>query len=209
MSNGYSKSLAEKIGHFLSQDDWRYRFNEEDGIFRFTLGVDRKIKTISYSVLVYEDSFTVHGDCPVGPETNDRVMMSRVAEFICRANYGLRNGNFGMDFEDGQVEFKSFVDCEGIEPSDAMIRNSIYTVAGMIRRYEPGLLAVLFKDESPEKAVMDCEKKYTLLNKLLGDDACQDDDDHPDMSELKRRLQELVDTEAGDQEGEDESEDES
>ena len=38
-----------------------------------------------------------------------------MAEFLTRANYGLRIGNFEMDFEDGEVRYKSSVDFEGIE----------------------------------------------------------------------------------------------
>jgi hypothetical protein len=55
----------------------------------------------------------------------------RVAEFITRANYGLRIGNFELDFGDGEVRYKTSIDYSGTTLLPCLIRNVAYT------RYAP------------------------------------------------------------------------
>ena len=106
-------------------------------------------------ILVNDTSYTVYGFCPMNADEGCRGPM---AEFITRANYGLRNGNFEMDFRDGELRYKTFVDCEDSRIGTETIKNSIYTVASMFMKYEQGIIAILFELKTPEQAVSDCEK---------------------------------------------------
>lgn len=45
-----------------------------------------------------------------------------------------------MDFCDGELRYKSFVDCDDQLPSQAVIRNSIGCPISMMKRYAPGIL---------------------------------------------------------------------
>lgn len=69
--------------------------------------------------------------------------MAIMAEFICRANYGLKNGNFELDMRDGEIRYKSFVDCEGLTPTTEMVRNSIHCPAAMFDRYGDGIVDII------------------------------------------------------------------
>ena len=80
-----------------------------------------------------------------------------MAEFLCRANYGLANGNFELDFRDGEIRYKCFVNCDETVPGKETIKDSIYVPARMFTRYSEGILAVLFNMKSAEQAVKDCE----------------------------------------------------
>ena len=84
--------------------------------------------------------------------------LSAMAEFLCRANYGMRNGNFELGCDDGQIRYKSFVDCSGGVPSEQVIENTIIAGIEMMKRYSPGIQDVLFREVSPKKAVEKCEK---------------------------------------------------
>lgn len=94
---------------------------------------------------------------PIGVDKNDLNSMTRMAEFICRANYGLKNGNFEMDFRDGELRYKVFVDCTGINPSNDIIKTSIYSPALMFERYGGGITDVIFSDISVESSINKCE----------------------------------------------------
>lgn len=82
-----------------------------------------------------------------------------VAEFLHRANYGLKDGNFEMDYRDGEIRYKSFVNFKNIDVSEEVIGESIIVGATMIDRYGKGLLKLMLGDESPEECIEFCENK--------------------------------------------------
>ncbi len=156
--NKYSISIARAVNAYLKKDNWKYSFDNEEGLFNFSLSLQCKIKTVDYLIRIREDDFIVYAVSSISADENDPEGLNKLAEFFCRANYGIRNGNFEMDYSDGEIRYKSYVDCEDITPSDAMIRNGLYVPATMFERYAAGILAVLFGGSDPEEAVRACEE---------------------------------------------------
>lgn len=154
----YSDEIVNVVKKFLADDDWHYFFNEDAGIFRFDLGIRSKIQSISYLIDVHEDEFVTYGMCPIGADREDPEMMAQMAEFILRANYGLKNGCFELDFRDGKIRFRSYVDCEEQLPSTAVVKNSVYCTAAMIKRYAPGIGDIIFGGVAAKDAITKCEK---------------------------------------------------
>jgi len=166
--NDYSEALVSEINAFLKDDDWNFSFDEEKGFFKFGLTLKCKIKKVNYTVMVHDSSFTVYAVSPIGADQTDKVMMQRMAEFVCRANYGLRNGNFELDMRDGEIRYKSFVDCNNLVPSREVIKTSIYCPATMFEKYAPGIIEIIFNDVEAKEAVDRCEKStMDMLRKLL------------------------------------------
>ena len=156
--DNYSEDIASEIRGFLLDDDWKFDFDDERGIFRFGVNIDGKMKHVNYFVPVREDSYTVYATSPVSADVDDDDVMRNTAEFVCRANYGLRNGNFEVDMRDGEVRYKVFVDCDGGQlPTREIIRGSIIIPAMMFERYSPGLLDVIFKGAKAAEAIVQCE----------------------------------------------------
>lgn len=54
-------------------------------------------------------TFCFYSVCPINIPEEFR---QSAAEYIARANYGLRIGNFELDFNDGEVRFKTSIDVE-------------------------------------------------------------------------------------------------
>lgn len=167
----YSTDIANAIKSYLKEDDWHYSFDEEKGLFKFGLSIRGKIKNISYIVDVRDDEYIVYAISPVCAD-EDNKMMAAMAEFVCRANYGLKNGNFELDMRDGEVRFKCFVDCEGITPSKDMVQNSIHCPTVMFKRYGSGIVDIIFGNATAKEAVEKCEKATedevrSLLSKLM------------------------------------------
>jgi hypothetical protein len=51
---------------------------------------------------------------------------NRIAQLLTRINFGTRIGNFEMDYEDGQIRYKTSVDYEGIKDyNDSFLENLI------------------------------------------------------------------------------------
>ena len=168
----YSETIANTIKSYLKEDDWHFSFDEETGLFRFGLSLSSKIKKINYIVDVKEDEYIVYAIAPIGADEEDKKMMANMAEFVCRANYGLKMGNFELDMRDGEIRFKCFVDCDGITPTDNMVRHSIHCPAAMFKRYGSGIVDIIFGNATAKEAFEKCEKATedemrSLLSELM------------------------------------------
>ncbi len=157
METNYSEEITEAIRNFLDEDDWKYEFDEERGIFRFGVGIESKLKHLRYFIPVRDDSYVVYAISPIDADSDDSSVMKEMAEFVCRANYGLRNGNFELDMSDGELRYKVFVDCDGITLSDEVVKGSIIIPSVMFDRYAPGILDIMFKGSTAEEAISKCE----------------------------------------------------
>lgn len=154
----YSKNIANSINNSLTEDDLNFSFDDQRGLFMFSLGVPGRIKEISYIITVDEDDFTVYAISPLGADSDDEKIMASMAEFVCRANYGLKNGNFELDMSDGEIRYKSFVDCGGITPTVEMVRKSIICPAVMFERYGAGIVDIIFSNATAKEAIAKCEE---------------------------------------------------
>jgi hypothetical protein len=175
METTYSKELANRIKKFLDDDQWNYSFDEKDGFFRFDLTIKaRGINQLRYVLIVNDDSFNVYAISPVGPDRDDAKMMATMAEFIARANYKLKaGGGFQLDYRDGEIRFKCFVDCEDNEPSTAVIRNSIHYPAAIFETYGYGITGIIFQNLTAQEAIKVSEYariRNILKNKGIGEE---------------------------------------
>lgn len=171
----YSMNIANAVNDFLKEDDWHFSFDENRGMFRFGLGLKGKLKKINYIVDIKDGEYLVYAISPLGADEEDAKMMANMAEFICRANYGLKMGNFELDFDDGEVRFKVHVLCKGVTPTAEMIKRSIYCPATMFDHYGSGIVDIIFNDATGMAAVEKCEKHSeseirSILAELLSDD---------------------------------------
>ena len=153
----YSDELANIVKKFLTDDEWHYIFDEELGIFEFNVKSSSKIQKVKYLIDVKEKEIVIYGICPINAECDDEKMMAQMAEFVCRANYGIKNGNFELDFRDGEVRYKSYIDCENENPSTEVIKRSIFYIAIMFERYGNGITSIVFAGDSAKKAIDMCE----------------------------------------------------
>ena len=185
----YSRNIANVINHFLMEDDWYYFFDEKRGVFEFGLAIQGKMKKINYYIAVLQDSYLVYAFSPFGVEEDDKEMMSEMAEFVCRANYGLKNGNFELDMESGEIRFKSFVDCASILPSMKIVKNSIYTPANMFERYGTGIVDFIIGYATAKEAIPKCERPQAeKLRNLLSEEFGSSEEIEDVLAQLAERL---------------------
>lgn len=152
MSN-YSQEIVNLIKNFLDDDDWNYDFNDEHGVFNFNLTLKCKLQKASYRIRVRNEDYVVTVSCPMSAQDCKEEM----ASFLTRANFGMLNGNFEMDFDDGEIRYKTFVNCDETTPGRQTIKDSIYLPASMLDRYSEGILAVIFGTKTAEEAIKMCE----------------------------------------------------
>lgn len=147
---GGPKTLFEVVERFFEEDDWpceklpdipvlRVRFKGKHAVWRCYARTDEDRDFVFfYSSL---DTFV--------PEEK----RLEVAEFITRANYGLIIGNFELDFDDGELRYKTSLDMEGGTLTLGMVRQIVYANVQTMDRYYPGLMKLLFGDVGPKAAL--------------------------------------------------------
>ena len=75
-----------------------------------------------------------------------------VAETMTRINFRLRLGTFDLDFDDGEMRYRTGCDVEGGELTQHMVLTIVGNVCASIDRYGPALMRVMFGDATPEDA---------------------------------------------------------
>ena len=88
-------------------------------------------------------AFTPFSRCMQGMNIN-------VIEFLMRINSGLPVGNFEMDFEDGEIKFKTYVDVGYGELDDTLLRQVIEGNITVMNTYYQGIKEILGKNTPAE-----------------------------------------------------------
>lgn len=188
-----TQSIITAIKAHLDAHDLSYNFREDCSVFDFHLGVPDVVNTLQLAIIVHDDSFTVSASYPLGVNLTDDDTMTTMAKFLTRVNYGLRHGNFEMNLDSGRIRYKVHCSCADIQPSDAMIRESIHCPASMFHKYGPGIRGILFHNMTDDEAEDTCENNFedelshleTLRDHLkqMCDRLFSSDDDNDEVDE--------------------------
>lgn len=142
------------LEEFLIADEWHPQRLEDKYIFRVGFSGKNGDFACYAQIRINLEQFLFYAMVPVKASDDKR---GAVAEFIARANYGLRIGNFEMDFTDGEIRYKSSLDFEGQELTPGLIKNAIYPAVNTCDRYLPGLMQIIYAEIDPEQAIAEIE----------------------------------------------------
>ena len=147
--------IYDAAKQFMIDDDWPYV--ELQKLSAIKTGFEGKsARWDCFARPIDEDSqLLFYSLCPV-PVPKER--RKDVMEYITRANYGLRMGNFEMNLDDGEVRYKTSLDVESSSPDQDLIRQIFYANVLMMDQYLPGLLAVIYGSANPLRALADVEE---------------------------------------------------
>jgi hypothetical protein len=149
-------SLFDSVVQFFEEDDWSFMEVASGEALKMEVSGNNG-EYDCYAIIDEERQiFQFLSLFPVKvPETN-RLL---IAEFLTRANYGLKVGNFEMDFEDGEIRYKTSIDVEGDRLTSALVSNLVSINVLMIDHYFPGIMKVLYGGLSPEEAIKAIEEE--------------------------------------------------
>jgi hypothetical protein len=146
--------ILDTVISFFQQDQWAFAQLEGQAVLQMAFeGVSGQWTCFAHA-REEEAQFLFYSMCPVRAPEDKRMA---VAEFITRANYGLAVGNFELDFEDGEIRFKTSVDMEGFPLSPAALQPLVYGNVAMMDTYLPGILSVIYGGVSPAEAIAQIE----------------------------------------------------
>jgi hypothetical protein len=145
--------IANAVQEFLKEMEWEWKELDQT---RYRLTVPGNDGGWTWVVGWEEDDSFVgcYSFSPLRVPTKNR---PAVAEYLMRANSGLRLGNFEMDYSDGEVSFKTSAPTKSIEPDKEFIKTLAISNFSSMERYLPGLMGVAFGKVSPIDAVLKAE----------------------------------------------------
>ena len=152
--NANSMQAFATLTTFLERDGWYPQHLDDKAVHRvYFAGENGELRCYA-QIRTDLSQFLFYVIAPVkAPEE----VRAAVTEYITRANYGLRIGNFEMDYSDGEVRYKSSLDFEGETLTEKLIKNTIYPAVQTMDFYLPGLLGVMYGNKTPVEAIQDTE----------------------------------------------------
>ncbi len=145
-----TEEMIDAVRDFLDADDWHYEFDAEHSVIRAGVTLRCKLKNARMFIRFRKNDYNVLMVAPISADPNNIV---EVLRYTAQANYGLASGNFEVDVTDGEIRYKSYVDCDGLEtlPKEIFL-DSINVCWAMMERYGNGYaaLAMGFSDADTE-----------------------------------------------------------
>ncbi len=163
MKKEYSIKLRNSIFHSLNELDIKYNFDKPNGIIYFDLSVGKLFGAIKFVILIRFTDYIVYGFFPMNVDCHNFAAISRISEAIGRANSGLCLGNFELDYDVGIIKYKCFTDCSGIEPSTALLSNSLVTTCTMMNTVGHTFINAILYDKDDESPILPRPEDLTKI----------------------------------------------
>jgi hypothetical protein len=144
----------EEIVNFFEEDGWPFVQIEGERLLQMVFQGENGKWTCYAKARDDQKQFVFYSVCPVNTPDSKRLA---VAEFLTRANSGMIIGNFEMDFEDGEIRYKTSIDVEDDSLSCALIKRLVYANVMMMDAYLPGIMSVTYGDVTPLDAIAQIE----------------------------------------------------
>ncbi len=149
----YSMIIAEAVKTFLREDELSFSFDENAGLIKLGVNISGKLNFLDYLIVIKESSYLVDAACPLRAEVSDEKMMAALAEYVCRVNYGLPNGDFELGMDNGEIRYKIHIDCRSGMPNAETVKHSIIWPAIMFERYGTGFTELIFSSAKPKDII--------------------------------------------------------
>ena len=150
--------LIDRVRDYLDSNDWNYDYNDMKGTIVSGVNLKCKLSSTKLFFVFNDNGVTIYSNVSMKADEQTRAM---ALEFITRANYGIRVGNFEMDMSDGEIRYKVYINARGLDSiSDEQIEEGIFIAANMLDRYGDGLLKVILGYANSAKEEIDAIENY-------------------------------------------------
>jgi hypothetical protein len=175
------QQIFNVLVEFFEEDEWDFQWMEGESILSMGFsGKNGKWQCFAQAREAQEQ-FVFYSVLPVNVPPEKRL---KVAELITRINYGMVIGNFEMDFDDGEVRYKTSVDVEGSELTLPMIRQMVYANILITDRYLPAVMRTIYSDIAPLEAIAEADEEAAMSVKEALDALFDEEEDDNPFDEL-------------------------
>ena len=155
------EQTVDVVRDWLDNEGWNYDYDAGNHMIRTGVSLNCKLRMANVFICILEDgSYTVNTVSPINGDPKD---IGEMLKYLTMATYGITNGNFELDVRNGEIHYKTYVNCKEIESLPGqIIRDSILVGWYMMECYGNGIaaLALGFSDAETEfkKAKGESEK---------------------------------------------------
>ena len=138
---------------YLESQKWHYDVKRnDDERFIAVLGMNLKCKLSTCRLMISVDGMDIqcYAICPI-KATQD--VIPQVAEYITRANFGLKIGKFELDYNDGEVRYHTILPCSQGTPCIKDVERVIDISFLMMQRFGDGLVKNLMGYGEPAEDI--------------------------------------------------------
>ena len=150
---------------FFEEDEWDFQWMEGLSVLSLGFGGKSGRWTCYAQARERQEQFVFYSVLPVLVPPERRPV---VAEFITRANYGMIMGNFELDFNDGELRYKTSIDVDGASLIPPLIRQVVYANVIITDRYYNGLMQCIYSDHPiPAEIIAGIESSEARSEELM------------------------------------------
>lgn len=147
---GVSNTLFESMLAFFKSIEWPINLTQNPSRVQIDYEGDNANWQCFAEVQEDNSHFAFYSVCPQSAPEEKR---AAVAEFLSRANYGLLLGNFEMDYNDGEVRYRTSIIVDNNEDLSLVINHLVYANVGIMDQYVVALVVLLNEDVTAEQAI--------------------------------------------------------
>jgi len=149
----------ELLRTVLNEIGWSPEEDKEDPIFYVDFGEPHKPVSDALAVVAADTQrFLFYIDIGPAASVNTR---DEVVLFIALVNWSISIGNFEMNYEDGNVRFRSSVGFGGAELSASLMQNAIRSAMHVVEVCGPALVEVIEGSKEAQDAFAHCQEKLS------------------------------------------------
>lgn len=148
------EKTIELIKSFFKTTDWKYKFSSKRSMFTVGINMGNVLGNLDIYINLRKNAYTVIACLNNHAEEK---YFQQISEYLHRVNFGLNNGNFEMDYDDGEIRYKTYVSVENIELSNDIVEESILIPIFMFEKYGKNLLKLMIQEDDPKALAIDAE----------------------------------------------------
>lgn len=151
-----SAEIRKAVERCFEKENYKYSGFNEENVASISFNIKSKLSNVRIYLQAKNTLLSIRSILPIKAEEDVR---PAVAEFLLRANYGMKIGAFDFDFNDGEISFRSSFYCGDVAPTHDQIDTALNLCVTMMKRYGEGILKVIYGIQSPQEAIQEIENK--------------------------------------------------
>jgi len=143
-------TIFEAVVDYFDRDEWNYELCEET--LSVTLGCQGQNGRWRCHAVIQPDieQFIFYSILENGVPSDK---LETVVEYITRINYGMLMGNFELDYNDGEIRFKTYCLANEEQLSYELIGRTVYSNILVMDRYFLGFMRIMYGELTPLEAL--------------------------------------------------------
>ena len=151
-----SAEIRQAVENYFKKEKYNFSGFDEKNVASTSFSIKSKLSSVNIILQARNNYLSVRSILPIKANEDTRLA---VAEYLLRANYGMKIGGFDFDFNDGEISFRASFFCGNVAPTYEQIDIAIEVCLAMTKRYGDGIIKVIYGFQSPKEAIQEIENK--------------------------------------------------